>query len=154
MSRAALIEKIRQYPDEVEALIEGLSESQMTAHAIEGEWTLAQNIHHLADSHVFSFMRYKRMLTEDNPSFNLYDEDAFAETYEATVGDVSTALAILRALHMRWVVSLENLTEAEWARTGYHPTGGDVTVERQFELTVAHGEAHLAQIQKTKMALE
>ncbi len=150
--RAEAIDKIRRLPLQVEELVSGLSPQELTAKPLAGEWTVAQNVHHLADSHINSYVRCKLMATEDNPTLKPYDEGAWALFSDGSSPDLSDSLTLLKALHARWVVFWENLPEDAWQRTGRHPESGPVTLARQLELYVQHGEAHLDQIRRTLAA--
>ncbi len=149
LEREELITAIRTLPDEVEALVGDLNTEQLTTHYIPGEWTVAQNVHHLVDSHVNSYVRCKLMATEEQPAFRPYDEAAWAELPDATSADLSCSLILLRSLHTRWAIFWESLTDEEWLRTGYHPADDVVvTLEEQLQLYVKHGAAHLDQIRR------
>ncbi|MCZ0940939.1 MAG: DinB family protein [Caldilineaceae bacterium] len=150
--RTEAIEKIRRLPQQLEELISGLSPQQLTAKPLPNEWTVAQNVHHIADSHINSYVRCKLMATEDNPTLKPYDEGAWALLTDGSSPDLSDSLALLKALHARWARFWENLPEDAWQRTGQHPESGPVTLARQLELYVQHGEAHLDQIRRTLAA--
>ena len=150
--RTILIERIRQLPDEIEALVNGLTPAQLTAHFLAGEWSVAQNIHHLADSHMNSYVRCKLIATEDNPTFRPYDQESWAELPDAKTAELSVSMALLRSLHLRWVLFWESLSEAEWQRTGIHPDDSMVTLAQQLQLYAEHGEAHIDQITRTLAA--
>ena len=151
-ARKEAIEKIRRLPQQVEDLVAGLSPQHLTAKPLPNEWTVAQNVHHLADSHINSYVRCKLMATEDNPTLKPYDEAAWARFADGSSADLSDSLALLKALHARWVHFWETLPEEAWQRTGLHPQSGEVTLARQLELYVSHGEAHLDQIRRTLAA--
>ena len=150
--RAEAIDKIRRLPQQVEELVSGLSPQELTAKPLAHEWTVAQNVHHLADSHINSYVRCKLMATEENPTLKPYDEGAWAMLTDGSSDDLSNSIALLKALHARWVIFWENLPEDAWHRTGQHPESGAVTLDRQLELYVEHGEAHLDQIRRTLAA--
>ncbi|MBX3011627.1 MAG: putative metal-dependent hydrolase [Caldilineaceae bacterium] len=147
-----LIDKIRHLPSQIEALVGGLSETQRTTPFLAGEWTVAQNVHHLADSHMNSYLRCKLILTEDHPTLKPYDQDAWAQLPDAQVGDLTPSLLLLKQLHNRWVTFWETLPATAWQRTGFHPENGTVTLEEQLRLYAAHGEAHIDQITRTLAA--
>ncbi|MCY3898554.1 MAG: DinB family protein [Caldilineaceae bacterium] len=151
-ARKEAIEKIRRLPQQVEDLVAGLSPQELTAKPLPSEWTVAQNVHHIADSHVNSYVRCKLMATEDNPTLKPYDEGAWALLSDGSSPDLSDSLTLLKALHARWAQFWENLPEDAWQRTGQHPESGPVTLARQLELYVEHGEAHLDQIRRTLAA--
>ncbi|MDE0143436.1 MAG: DinB family protein [Caldilineaceae bacterium] len=151
-AREDAIDKIRRLPLQVEELVSGLSPQELTAKPLAGEWTVAQNVHHIADSHINSYVRCKLMATEDNPTLKPYDEGAWALLSDGGSADLSDSLTLLKALHARWVQFWENLPDDAWQRTGMHPESGPVTLARQLELYVEHGEAHLDQIRRTLAA--
>jgi hypothetical protein len=150
--RQTLIEKVRALPDQVARLTDGLTAEQLTTHYLDGEWTVAQNVHHLPDSHMNSYIRCKLMATEDNPPLKPYDQDLWAAFPDAQIADISGSLALLRNLHARWVRFWEQLPEAAWSRTGVHQSDGVVTLEDMLRLYAAHGEAHIDQITRTLAA--
>lgn len=150
--RTALLEKIQLLPEQVAELVSGLSDEQMTTPFIEGEWTVAQNVHHLCDSHMHSYIRCKLIFTEDNPTLKPYDQEVWAALPDAMEADVWGSLGLLAGLHSRWTTFWQNLAEEDWARAGYHPESGVVTLLDQLKLYAWHGEAHLRQIANTLAA--
>lgn len=146
-SRAEQINTIRQLPDKLEALISGYTPEQLTTAYNAPEWTIAQNVHHLFDSHINSYVRMKLILVEDNPTLRPYEQDDFAALPDAKSGDISASLLGLRGLHARWAQMLDTVTDADWNKKGYHPENGDVTLGSQLDYYAAHCEAHLQQIQ-------
>jgi hypothetical protein len=151
-NRAELINDIRNLPMQVERLIAGLTAQQLTTHYLANEWSVAQNVHHLADSHMNSYIRCKLIATEDNPTLKPYDQDAWARFDDAQMADVSQSLAMLRALHARWVIFFEELRGEQWERRGFHPDNGAVTLNSQLQNYAAHGKGHLDQITRTLAA--
>jgi hypothetical protein len=152
--RALLIDKIRRLPEQIAELLEGLDSTQLTAHPLAGEWSVAQNVHHLADSHMNSYIRCKLILTEEHPTLKPYDQEKWAKMADASGPDVTVSLALLTALHSRWVIFWESLPSDTWARTGFHPEYGDVSLDDQLDTYAAHGEAHIDQVTKTLAAAE
>ncbi len=150
--RTILIEKIRQLPAQIASLAAGLSAEQLTTHYLPTEWTVAQNVHHLVDSHMNSYIRCKLIATEDHPTLKPYDQDAWANFADAQDAAVDGSLLMLAQLHHRWVHFWETLPAAAWARTGHHPESGTVTLESQLASYAAHGEAHIDQITRTLAA--
>lgn len=150
--RQALIEKIRQLPAQIAALVEGLSKEQLTTHYLDGEWTVAQNVHHLVDSHMNSYIRCKLIATEEYPTLKPYDQDVWATFADASDANVSGSLVMLAELHKRWVRFWETLPDDAWARTGHHPESGTVTLDTQLVAYAEHGEAHIDQITRTVAA--
>ncbi len=150
--RREMIDKIRRLPDQLEAVVGPLSAEQLATHFIPGEWTVAQNVHHLADSHMNSFIRFKLILTEDRPTLKPYRQELWAERPDADNPSVEDSLLLLRGLHRRWATLLESLQEAEWQRIGLHQEIGEVTLEDLLRIYADHGEGHLEQIDRTLAA--
>jgi hypothetical protein len=146
------IEKIRALPAQLEALVQNLSDADLHTHFIEGEWTVAQNVHHLADSHMNSFIRLKLILTEDKPTLKPYYQEKWAELPDSCDLPVASSLALLKGLHERWCILLDSLQDDDWKRSGLHPEVGVVTPDDLLRIYAAHGEDHIAQINKTLAA--
>ncbi len=146
------IDQIRALPSQIAALVRDCTPAQLTTHFLPGEWSVAQNVHHLADSHMNSYIRCKLIVTEAHPTFKPYDQERWAELPDACAADLSLSLALLTNLHARWVQFWESLPDDAWARTGFHPEGGPVTLAQQLDLYAAHGLAHIDQIQRTLAA--
>lgn len=151
--RMQLIDTMLALPGKLEQLVEGLSDDQLTTAYVSGEWTIAQNIHHLADSHMNAFYRFKRILLEDNPLIVPYDQDEWAITPEADKADISDSLTILYALHQRWAYLMKRLDTPEWARPGRHQQVGDVVLYNVLESYAQHGEDHIRQIKQVLEAM-
>ncbi len=151
--RAALIAKIAALPQQLAAVISPLSDEQLLARPLAGEWSVAQNVHHLADSHMTSFIRVRLMLTQENPAFTPYSPDAYADLPDASKAETGDSMDLLRGLHARWVLLWQSLSEEQWARTGYHPESGRTYTLNDILRTYGnHGEAHLDQIARTLAA--
>lgn len=142
-----LIEKIRTLPAQVKTLVQDFTPEQLTTPYNAGEWTLAQNIHHLADTHMVCIRRYKLILTSETFNFTPYDVNAIAALPDAKDADIAYSLSILEGLHARWAILLENLTDEQWLKSGQHATRGEITLEHLTELYAKHGEDHLKQMQ-------
>lgn len=143
----AAIERLRTFPDELEALVGGMSDAELNK-AIAGEWTTRQNVHHVADSHMSAVFRFKKPLTEANPAeIPVYEQDEWARLPDYDL-PIAPSLLIIRGLHVRFVALLEALTENDLARTGIHPSWGVVTVADVAARYAEHCDAHMAQIQR------
>jgi hypothetical protein len=151
--RAALIDALRRFPDELHELVSPLTPAQLTAHPLDGEWSIAQNVHHLADAHINGYIRARLALTEDHPPLKPYDQDAWAVLADAGSADLSPSMAILRGLHARWADLYASLEDTQYARSGHHLAAGEYTVQFILEHYVEHGEGHLEQIRRTLAAL-
>jgi hypothetical protein len=148
---AQWIEVIASAPSRYRAAVEGLSAAELdTAYRPEG-WTIRQVVHHVADSHMNSYIRFKVALTEDQPAIRPYFEDRWGELPDAKGGDVELSLALIDALHARWVVMLRGLNVVDLQRTFYHPESKEVV---QLDLNIGiyawHSEHHLAHIALAK----
>jgi hypothetical protein len=150
--RRELIEKIRELPERLRERVSGLTEAQLTTHFLANEWTVAQNVHHLADSHMNSFIRTRLILTEERPPLKPYHQDRWAELADSGTTALDESLGILEGLHRRWVRLFESLGAADWRRSGLHPEIGAVTVDDILRIYAAHGEGHLDQIERTLAA--
>ena len=150
--RTKLIAKIAQLPTQLENLTAVLSEAQLTTHFLTNEWTVAQNVHHVADSHMNSMIRMKLILTEEMPTLRPYLQDDWALLADGTPADLQNSLLLLKGLHSRWVLLFESLSEAQWQRKGLHPDIGEVSVEDILVSYADHGEGHIDQIQRTLAA--
>jgi len=150
--RRERINRIRRFPSELEVAVKDLTEEQLMTEFIHGEWTVAQNVHHVADSHMNAFIRTKLLLTEDNPTIRPYDQDKFAERVDSFDAPIQYSILLLRGLHHRWVALFESLSEVEWARPGVHPESGPITVESILITYSDHGIGHLDQISRTLAA--
>ena len=150
--RRELIEQIRQLPARLRERLSGLTDKQLTTHFQAGEWTVAQNVHHLADSHMNSFIRIRLILTEERPTLKPYDQDLWAELADSGTTALEESLGILDGLHARWVRLFESLNEAAWRRSGLHPENGEVTIEDMLRIYAAHGQGHIDQISRALAA--
>ena len=140
------IAEIGDLPAVVRRLITPLSPSQLAMVYRPGGWSVAQVVHHLADSHLNAFARCKLALTEDRPTIKPYREDRWAETPDARGIDVAPSLDLLAGLHARWATLLRGLRPGERKRKYVHPESGDWTLERVIAMYAWHGRHHLAQV--------
>src|SRR6516165_8533590 len=122
--RDECITVIANAPAVVRQAVAGLGEEQLDTPY--RNWTVRQIVHHIADSHVNSYVRFKWTLTEERPTIKAYDEGRWAALADARAGDVSAPLALLEGLHACWVQLLRTLTEEQFARSFIHPESGDV----------------------------
>lgn len=144
------IEEISALPTELRAATSGLSDEQLNTRYRPGGWTLKQVIHHLADSHMNSYIRFKLAVTEENPSIRPYFEDRWAECEEARNADIAVSLDILEALHKRWVIFLSNLRPSDWNKTFFHPESKRTSILKEVAGMYAwHGKHHLNHILMT-----
>lgn len=144
--RRQWIEEIAQTPAALRYALQGLNAEQLDTPYRPGGWTVRQVAHHLPDSHMNSYVRFKLALTENEPAIKPYYEDRWATLPDATEAPVEQSLNLLDALHQRWTLLLLSLTETDFARAFRHPDLGLVTLERSLALYAWHGRHHIAQI--------
>jgi uncharacterized damage-inducible protein DinB len=144
-TRSAHIEALRLLPGQVRAAVSGLSDAQLNTPYREGGWTVRQTVHHLADSHANSFIRFKLALTEDWPTIKPYDEAAWARIADSET-PIEGSLMFIDALHERWVALLESMTEQDFQKGFVHPVNGRQNLERALAIYEWHGRHHTAHI--------
>jgi hypothetical protein len=148
--RETLIAEIAALPERLRDSVAGLDVDRLrTPYRPEG-WTVSQVIHHLADSHMNSYIRFKLAATEDEPSITSYDERAWAEMADGRDEKVEVSLELLSALHRRWAAFLRSLTPDGFERVFIHPDLGRVTLEWALQLYAWHGRHHLAHVEGLK----
>ena len=143
------ISDIEALPADLRRTVKGLTDAQLDTRYRPGGWTIRQVIHHLPDSHINSFIRFKWALTEDRPEIKTYFEDRWAELPDYSVTPVATSLDLLEALHRRWVALLRSLTQQDLDREFIHPESGPGNVAETIGSYAWHGRHHLAHIQAT-----
>lgn len=144
--RAQLIEDVAQMPKLLSAAVAGLSAGQLDAPYRPGGWTVRQVVHHLADSHMNAFGRFKLGLTEDKPTIKTYEEARWAETADAKTLPIDISMGLLENLHTRWVVLMRSLTTDEWSRQITHPEWGLVTLNEVLCTYSWHSRHHVAHL--------
>ena len=144
--RNQLIEEIALTPEKVRLAVSGLSAEQLdTPYRPEG-WTVRQVIHHLADSHLNAYVRFRLALTEQQPLIKPYQEGLWAALPDACSAPVEPSLALLGGLHDRWVRLLRSMSAADFARTFRHPERGVLTLDTTLRIYEWHGRHHTAHI--------
>jgi hypothetical protein len=143
--RDEFIAEIADAPAALRQAVAGLSEEQLDTRY--KNWTIRQIVHHLADSHVNSYVRFKWTLTEESPTIKAYDEGRWAALEDSRTGDVRAPLALLEGLHARWVQLLRSLTPEQFARSFLHPeTGQTVALSAALCYYAWHCRHHIGQI--------
>jgi uncharacterized damage-inducible protein DinB len=137
---------IAETPTKLRAAIKGLSETQLETPYRPGGWTVRQVVHHVPDSHLNSYVRFKLALTEDEPTIKTYAEDRWAELADSKSTPIDVSLTLLESLHDRWVRLLRALTPEDWKRTFRHPELGPMTLEKTLALYAWHGRHHVMHI--------
>lgn len=147
--RRSWLDEIAAMPRHMRAAVEGLSEPQLDTPYRHGGWTVRQVVHHVPDSHLNCFVRIKLALTEEQPTIKPYDEAKWAELPDAKA-PIEMSLALLDALHARWMTLVEPLTESQWKRTFLHPELGSRDLEQTMSLYAWHGRHHVAHITRLR----
>ncbi len=151
--RIKMIDRIARFPQELREVLAPLSDEELNAKVAHDPWTIAQIVHHCADSHLNSFIRLKLVLTEERPPLKGYDQDAWALMPDENSTPVEPSLTILAGLHQRWVTTFRNIAEHEWQRVGLHSEDGEVSATDLLTNYVTHCDDHLDQIQRILAAL-
>ena len=143
---AAMIQQIAAAPAEIAAAVNGLNDGQLDTPYRDGGWSPRQIVHHIADSHMNAYTRFKLGITEDNPTIKPYDEQLWSETVDAKTAPVDVSLPIIDGVHRRWVQFLRSLDGKALARTIQHPVNGPMTLTDLLQLYSWHGKHHTAHI--------
>jgi uncharacterized damage-inducible protein DinB len=143
------LDHIEQTPARLRAAVRGLSDKQLDTPYRDGGWTVRQVAHHVPESHMNSYIRFKLALTEDNPTIKPYMEDRWALLPDAGTS-IADSLDLLEALHKRWIVVLRNLSDADLKRTFQHPEAGLMTLDKALALYSWHGQHHVAHVTKLR----
>jgi uncharacterized damage-inducible protein DinB len=140
------VDEIAAAPAKLRAAVEGLSAEQLDTPYRPGGWTVRQVVHHVPDSHLNSYCRFKLALTEEEPTIKPYREDRWAELEDSRAMPIEVSLALLESLHARWVALLKSLAPSDFERTFRHPELGVVTLAKNVCLYGWHGRHHVAHI--------
>jgi hypothetical protein len=146
--RAPYLQQLAELPAKLTAAARRAGGERLQLSYRPGGWTGRQVIHHLADTHLNLYSRFRLALTEDNPTVRPFDEAAWAELPDVAATPIIVSLALLESLHSRWVILLQNLTEAQWQRTFYHPRyHTTLTLDQALVQYTWHGQHHLAHVE-------
>jgi hypothetical protein len=144
--RKKFIDDIEHTPAALRAALRGLSPQQIETPYREGGWTVRQVVHHVPESHMNAYIRFKLALTEEEPTIKPYMEDRWANLPDVQATPVEVSLALMDSLHDRWVRLLRSLKPEEWKRTFKHPELGTMPLEKNLALYSWHGRHHVAHI--------
>ncbi len=144
--RQLLIDQIAEAPQKLRDAVDGLTDEQLDAPYREGGWTSRQQVHHLPDSHINAYTRFKLAVTEQNPTIKPYEEHLWAELVDGKLAPIEPSLVLLESLHLRWVIFLRSMKSEEFARTLIHPQNGPMNLDRLLQLYAWHGRHHVAHI--------
>lgn len=146
-ARSEWIAQIEEAPHHLRHALHGLTAVQLDTPYREGGWTIRQVAHHLPDSHVNAYVRYKLALTEDTPTIRPYSESRWAELEDAQTAAADLSLALLEAVHRKWLDAIRRTPEAGFERCFFHPElASNVSLHQQLALYAWHGRHHVAHI--------
>jgi DinB superfamily len=148
--RKNLIADIEQTPAALRAALKGLSPQQIETPYRDGGWNVRQVVHHVPDSHINAYVRFKLALTEDTPTIKPYMEDRWSNLADVESTPLEVSLSLLDSLHNRWVRLLRSLKSEDWKRTFNHPEMGVVPLEKSLGLYAWHGRHHIAHISELR----
>ncbi len=144
--RNKLIDDIEQTPARLRAAVQGLTPQQLDTPYRDGGWTVRQVTHHVPDSHMNAYIRFKLGLTEDEPTIKPYEQERWAELEDTRSTPPEVSLALLDSLHARWVRLLRSIKPEDWKRTFRHPELGVMPLEKNLALYAWHGRHHVAHV--------
>ncbi len=140
------LDDIESTPANLRAAIAGLSNAQLETPYRPDGWTVRQVVHHVPDSHMNAYIRFKLALTEDDPTIKPYEQKLWADLADTKSTPIEVSLTLLDSLHHRWMQLLCSFSAADWKRTFRHPELGLVSLEKNLALYAWHGKHHVAHI--------
>ena len=143
--RPRKIGELRRAAQLMRSAVDGLDDAQLDTPYREGGWTVRQVVHHVADSHVNAYLRFKWVVAEDHPTIKTYDQDVWATLPDSRL-PLESSLRILDGLHERWSAFLAALPDTAWSRRAMHPERGEVTMDDLLDIYADHGAHHAKQI--------
>jgi uncharacterized damage-inducible protein DinB len=145
--RKRFIAEVAATPAKMRAAVKGLTPKQFNTPYREGGWTVKQVVHHVPESHMNAYIRFKLALTEETPTIKPYLEDRWAKLPDVSATPAETSLVMLEALHDRWLRLMNSMSDADFARTFFHPEkGGNLTLGKTLALYAWHGRHHVAHV--------
>ncbi|MBV6477847.1 MAG: putative metal-dependent hydrolase YfiT [Ignavibacteria bacterium] len=148
------MEIISSFPEKLKSVVSELSADKLNTHYREGGWTVKQVVHHLADSHMNAFIRFKLALTEDIPTVKPYFEDRWAELEDGNSDDINLSLTLLEVLHKKWHVLMKSMSEEDFEKSFFHPEYGREfklkEITAQYSWHCEHHFAHIIELLKRK----
>jgi len=148
---------IKQYGagyDEVIDALDNFPAESLGAHPIPGKWSAREIVHHLGDSETTSAIRIRRLLVEDDPAIQGYDQDQYATRLRYNDRDMAPALEAFRSARETTMQLLPSLSDDDWQRAGTHSESGRYTLEDWLRIYAAHAHNHAAQIRRLRDALD
>jgi hypothetical protein len=144
--RDSILDSIAATPARVRTAIDGLSDAQLDSPYRDGGWTVRQLVHHIPDSHMNAYIRYKWALTEAEPLIKTYDEAAWARLPDSARTPIAVSLTLLESLHARWDVLMRSMSDTDFAKKLNHPEWGAIDLDLMSRLYEWHGRHHAAHI--------
>lgn len=151
--RAIAIDTIAEAPTYFRAVVSGLTDLQLDTQYRPDGWTIRQIVHHMPDSHMHAYIRFKLALTEKHPTVMPYNEAVWAKLQDSFSTPIMTSITTLDGIHDRWVLLISAMRPSEFSRTLHHPETGDMTLDQMIALYAWHGQhhyAHISQLRKRK----
>lgn len=152
--REKLIERYASGAEEIASSLEGFPSEELTTRAFAGKWSAAEIVHHLADSEMIGAIRLRRLIVEEHPVIQGYDQEAYAAQLRYIGRDIRPALDALRSARATTAQLLRTISEEEWGATGWHSEHGLYTTERWLEIYAEHAHRHAEQIRRLRGALQ
>ena len=149
-ARTRAIDVIAATPARLREAVRGLTDKQIDTEYRPGGWTVRQVVHHVPDSHLNAYIRFKLALTENEPTIKPYDEGRWAELVDSKVVPIATSLSLLDAVHERWVAILRAMSTADFERPLIHPENGRQRLDQMLALYAWHGPHHVAHVTKLR----
>ena len=144
--RRTAIDEIAAAPAQLRAAVRGLTEAQLETPYRPDGWTVRQVVHHVPESHLNAYTRFKLALTEDTPTIKPYDEEGWSRTGDVRTTPIETSLVLLESLHDRWVRLLDSVSDAEFERKLTHPESGVMNLHQLLAMYQWHGKHHVAHV--------
>ncbi len=146
LERQKFLADIEEAPLALRTAIQGLTREQLETPYRDGGWTVRQVVHHVPESHMNAYIRFKLALTEDEPTIKPYLEDRWAQLEDVRSTPLEVSLSLLDSLHRRWLILLRSLGPEDWKRSFRHPELGVVSLEKNLALYAWHGRHHVAHV--------
>jgi hypothetical protein len=151
--RQALVAQYKAGYDEVARSLEGFTDEELKAHPLPGKWSAREIVQHLADSEMNSAIRLRKLLTEESPQIQGYDQEVYAAALRYNERDIAPALDALRGARATTGQLLDSMTEEDWEREGTHSESGRYTATDWLSIYAAHAHNHAAQIRRLRDAM-
>jgi hypothetical protein len=146
-NREKWISQIEQLPHDLRELVRSWDDEQLSTRYRPDGWTARQVVHHLADSHLNGYVRFRWGLTEENPTIKTYNQDLWAALRDAEAAPIESSLSILEGVHARWTFLLKSLSQESFNCKTHHPEWGEIGLTVYLQLYAWHGRHHLAHLQ-------